>query len=93
MTTREDLTELTEYNSDTEPTHQPEKKADQQKGASHSTMHTSGFKEFLLKPELLASIQTCGFEHPSEVSPHHPPPVAAASGSSATRALPAAAPL
>jgi ATP-dependent RNA helicase UAP56/SUB2 len=67
MTTREDLTELTEYNSDTEPTHQPEKKADQQKGASHSTMHTSGFKEFLLKPELLASIQTCGFEHPSEV--------------------------
>ncbi|KAK9852090.1 hypothetical protein WJX84_003221 [Apatococcus fuscideae] len=30
-------------------------------------IHSSGFKDFLLKPELLRSIQDCGFEHPSEV--------------------------
>jgi ATP-dependent RNA helicase UAP56/SUB2 len=32
-----------------------------------SDIHTSGFREFLLKPELLRAIVTCGFEHPSEV--------------------------
>jgi len=31
------------------------------------SIHTSGFKDFLLKPELLRSIADCGFEHPSEV--------------------------
>ncbi|KAK9825382.1 hypothetical protein WJX81_007043 [Elliptochloris bilobata] len=30
-------------------------------------MHSSGFKDFLLKPELLRAIVDCGFEHPSEV--------------------------
>lgn len=29
-------------------------------------IHSVGFKEFLLKPELLRAIQDCGFEHPSE---------------------------
>jgi ATP-dependent RNA helicase UAP56/SUB2 len=33
----------------------------------HVGMHTSGFKDFLLKPELLKAIQDCGFEHPSDV--------------------------
>ena len=30
-------------------------------------IHSAGFKDFLLKPELLRAIQDCGFEHPSEV--------------------------
>jgi superfamily II DNA/RNA helicase len=30
-------------------------------------IHSSGFKDFLLKPELLRAIKDCGFEHPSEV--------------------------
>lgn len=30
-------------------------------------IHASGFKDFLLKPELLRSITDAGFEHPSEV--------------------------
>lgn len=30
-------------------------------------IHSSGFKDFLLKPELLRAIVDCGFEHPSEV--------------------------
>merc|ERR1712226_641566 len=31
------------------------------------SIHTSGFRDMLLKPELLRSITDCGFEHPSEV--------------------------
>jgi len=30
-------------------------------------IHSAGFRDFLLKPELLRAIQDCGFEHPSEV--------------------------
>ncbi|OAF69517.1 ATP-dependent RNA helicase SUB2 [Intoshia linei] len=36
------------------------------KGA-YVSIHSSGFRDFLLKPELLRSIVECGFEHPSEV--------------------------
>jgi len=40
--------------------------ADTKKG-SYAAIHASGFKDFLLKPELLRAIVDCGFEHPSEV--------------------------
>ncbi|MEW5300257.1 MAG: hypothetical protein WDW36_003199 [Sanguina aurantia] len=30
-------------------------------------IHATGFKELMLKPELLQAITACGFEHPSEV--------------------------
>eukprot|EP01094_Clydonella_sp_ATCC50884_P010632 TRINITY_DN2038_c0_g3_i2.p1 TRINITY_DN2038_c0_g3~~TRINITY_DN2038_c0_g3_i2.p1 ORF type:complete len:443 (-),score=216.29 TRINITY_DN2038_c0_g3_i2:263-1543(-) len=33
----------------------------------YASIHAAGFKEFLLKPELLRAIGDCGFEHPSEV--------------------------
>ena len=33
---------------------------------TYVSIHASGFKDFLLKPELLRSIMDCGFEHPSE---------------------------
>ena len=29
-------------------------------------IHTTAFKDFLLKQELMKAISTCGFEHPSE---------------------------
>ena len=29
-------------------------------------MHTSNFRDFILKPELLRAVVDCGFEHPSE---------------------------
>ena len=32
---------------------------------SYVSIHASGFKDFLLKPELLRAIMDCGFEHPS----------------------------
>ena len=31
------------------------------------SIHSSGFRDFLLKPELLRAISDCGFEHPSEI--------------------------
>jgi ATP-dependent RNA helicase UAP56/SUB2 len=33
---------------------------------SYSGVHTTGFRDFLLKPELLRAITDCGFEHPSD---------------------------
>ena len=32
----------------------------------HTSLHATGFKDFLLRPELLQAIKDCGFEHPSE---------------------------
>jgi len=34
---------------------------------SYVSIHSSGFKDFLLKPALLRAIVDCGFEHPSAV--------------------------
>lgn len=39
--------------------------ADKSKG-SYVGIHSTGFRDFLLKPELLRAITDCGFEHPSE---------------------------
>jgi ATP-dependent RNA helicase UAP56/SUB2 len=47
-----------------------ENKADgaaETKKGSYVAIHSSGFRDFLLKPELLRAIVDCGFEHPSEV--------------------------
>ncbi|ELK35164.1 ATP-dependent RNA helicase DDX39A [Myotis davidii] len=62
--------ELLDYEEDKEPqtptesTPVPPKK--DVKG-SYVSIHSSGFRDFLLKPELLRAIVDCGFEHPSEV--------------------------
>ncbi len=29
-------------------------------------IHTSNFRDFILKPEILRAVVDCGFEHPSE---------------------------
>eukprot|EP00933_Yihiella_yeosuensis_P074065 TRINITY_DN828_c0_g1_i1.p1 TRINITY_DN828_c0_g1~~TRINITY_DN828_c0_g1_i1.p1 ORF type:complete len:449 (+),score=130.88 TRINITY_DN828_c0_g1_i1:84-1349(+) len=42
------------------------KEGDVKKG-NYAAIHASGFRDFLLKPELLRAIVDCGFEHPSEV--------------------------
>merc|ERR1712118_358350 len=36
-------------------------------GGGFAAIHASGFRDFLLKPELLRATVDCGFEHPSEV--------------------------
>ena len=33
---------------------------------SYVGIHATGFRDFLLKPELQRAIADCGFEHPSE---------------------------
>merc|ERR1711973_191507 len=64
----EEQTELLDYEEETAETEAaeatPAKKA--VKG-SYVSVHSSGFKDFLLKPEILKAIIDCGFEHPSEV--------------------------
>ena len=43
---------------------------------THVSFHMSGFRDFLLKPELLHAIGDRGFEHPSAGSAFlYPPPV------------------
>merc|ERR1712113_1345128 len=46
---------------------EPKEGADDVKKGSYAAIHASGFRDFLLKPELLRAIVDCGFEHPSEV--------------------------
>merc|ERR1712113_264813 len=45
---------------------EPKKDGEAKKG-NFAAIHASGFRDFLLKPELLRAIVDCGFEHPSEV--------------------------
>lgn len=62
--------ELLDYEEDEEPQGVPEIVAPIQKKdvkGSYVSIHSSGFRDFLLKPELLRAIIDCGFEHPSEV--------------------------
>jgi len=59
--------ELLDYDEE-EENEQDNKGGDEpSKQKGYVGIHTSGFKDFLLKPELQRAIQDCGFEHPSEV--------------------------
>merc|ERR1712159_525225 len=67
--------ELVDYEEEEELAQEKQGKSaeaagDKKDGAGKKGMvqiHSSGFKDFLLKPELLRAIVDCGFEHPSEV--------------------------
>lgn len=41
------------------------------KKGSYVGIHSTGFRDFLLKPELLRAVTDCGFEHPSEGQFYH----------------------
>ena len=68
--------DLIDYEEEDEQTLQQETTAPQtdnieeeekkDKKGSYVGIHSTGFRDFLLKPELLRSIVDCGFEHPSE---------------------------
>jgi len=49
------------------PKEDGEANAESKKTGNFGAIHASGFRDFLLKPELLRAIVDCGFEHPSEV--------------------------
>lgn len=51
----------------TETTGSAENANETDKKGSYVGIHTTGFRDFLLKAELVRAIADCGFEHPSEV--------------------------
>lgn len=60
--------ELADYEEEEEEV--VEGKADDSKDVKkghYVGIHTSNFRDFILKPELLRAVVDCGFEHPSEV--------------------------
>jgi hypothetical protein len=67
--------ELVDYDEDADADASAEVGADKtagtkakelQKKGSYVGIHSSGFRDFLLKSELLLAVTDCGFEHPSE---------------------------
>jgi len=63
-----DDNDLLDYDDDEQTQKLTDKTSDKKdvKG-TYVSVHGAGFRDFLLKPELLKAIQDCGFEHPSEV--------------------------
>lgn len=64
----ENEAELLDYEDEDEQEQTaPDPVAETKKPAGgYVSIHSSGFRDFLLKPELLRAIVDCGFEHPSE---------------------------
>eukprot|EP01123_Difflugia_compressa_P011841 TRINITY_DN4858_c0_g1_i3.p1 TRINITY_DN4858_c0_g1~~TRINITY_DN4858_c0_g1_i3.p1 ORF type:complete len:453 (+),score=98.03 TRINITY_DN4858_c0_g1_i3:86-1360(+) len=68
MAEEEQLDNLVAYSSGDEVQLKDDNEEQLPKGeVTHLTVHASGFKDFLLKPEIMRAIGDCGFEHPSEV--------------------------
>lgn len=58
--------DLLDYDEEEEVEKTNEEKVEVKQG-SYVGIHSSGFKDFLLKPELMRAVVDCGFEHPSQV--------------------------
>merc|ERR1711865_788287 len=56
-----------DFDEEENNTEAKEEPKDEAKKANYAAIHASGFRDFLLKPELLRATVECGFEHPSEV--------------------------
>jgi ATP-dependent RNA helicase UAP56/SUB2 len=65
----EEEDELVDYNEEegTLDTVAKTQESKEVKKGSYAGIHSSGFRDFLLKSELLLAVTDCGFEHPSEV--------------------------
>jgi len=73
-TTKDNIDEIAAYSSEEENIDLQEKpegeegQTDSTTGSGvHISLHSAGFKELLLKPEIVRAIGDAGFEHPSEV--------------------------
>ncbi|XP_062034465.1 ATP-dependent RNA helicase DDX39A [Lepus europaeus] len=65
-----------DYEEDDEPQVPPESAPAPPKKdvkGSYMSIHSSGFRDFLLKPEVLRALVNCGFEHRSEVQQEYIP--------------------
>lgn len=58
--------ELVDYEEEEAAEPDQAAKAEDRAKGGHVAIHTAGFKEFLLKPEILRAITDSAFEHPSE---------------------------
>lgn len=58
---------LLDYVEEPEDNEIAETEAPKQKDRGYVDVHSSGFRDFLLKPELMKAVADCGFEHPSPV--------------------------
>jgi len=58
--------ELVDYDEDEGNDTKTEESSEVKKG-HYVAIHSSGFRDFILKPECLRAVVDCGFEHPSEV--------------------------
>ena len=61
-----DYEETSDNEATAEETNQVNEQAKKDVKGTYVSIHSSGFRDFLLKPELLRAIVDCGFEHPSE---------------------------
>lgn len=59
--------DLVDYDDDEQQIENESKGENATKKGHYVGIHSSGFKDFILKPELLKAVVDCGFEHPSEV--------------------------
>jgi len=59
--------ELVDYEEEEETLAEAPKAGAETTKKGYVGIHSVGFRDFLLKPELLRAIVDCGFEHPSEV--------------------------
>eukprot|EP00640_Fibrocapsa_japonica_P001102 CAMPEP_0113933906 /NCGR_PEP_ID=MMETSP1339-20121228/1242_1 /TAXON_ID=94617 /ORGANISM="Fibrocapsa japonica" /LENGTH=426 /DNA_ID=CAMNT_0000935457 /DNA_START=168 /DNA_END=1448 /DNA_ORIENTATION=+ /assembly_acc=CAM_ASM_000762 len=60
--------ELVDYEEEEETTTEAKTEESKEVKKGHYVgIHASGFRDFILKPELLRAVVDCGFEHPSEV--------------------------
>jgi len=57
--------EFLDYVEDDDQVQDHKAEKDTKKG-HYVGIHTSSFRDFILKPELLRAVVDCGFEHPSE---------------------------
>jgi ATP-dependent RNA helicase UAP56/SUB2 len=67
MSAEEELPDFDEAEEPKETAAKEEPQEGDAKKGGYAAIHASGFRDFLLKPELLRAIVDCGFEHPSEV--------------------------
>ncbi len=58
--------ELVDYDEENEQEEKGAEGGEEGRKGHYVGVHASGFKDFLLKAELLRALVDCGFEHPSE---------------------------
>nr|WCZ58623.1 ATP-dependent RNA helicase [Seculamonas ecuadoriensis] len=67
MSNADELLDFEEEDILQEPVAAEQGETSDTKKGTYSGIHTSGFRDFMLRPELLRAILDCGFEHPSQV--------------------------